>query len=407
MKKIILFLVACICSITSWAVEYAPIANLEYIHNAIADKYDITIQYNAAVTDVTSAANMKYLLTAIDVANKKQGQQTNYGTSEYATEFAANIITVNTAIDTLIKPKQDEEPEEPEPGAELLVPPYVFALETNAISSFSFDIAATGTFFVDWGDGITETYPRTSTNSQSVSHTYATSAPQTIRIGGLATGYNSTSDVASVSFASRSAIKSIYGSLGKIFPTLADGSQPSFYRTFYYNYNLTGPVPKKLFAGVTGAPRSYMFYQTFYNCSEITDIQDGLFGGLDGAPASSMFRETFFNCAKLKKIPNNLFGNLYGRPELQMFYGTFDSCSGLTGEIPLGLFGNLENYYRSNMFFQTFKNCSGLTGPSARMPDGTYLYNYFTTGSGYSPMTSLYRGCTGLSDYSSMPSSVK
>ncbi len=384
------------------AVEYAPIANLEYIHNAIANKYNIIIPYNPAVTDITLAANMKYLLSAVDVANKISGIDTNYGASEFATEYAANTITVNTAVDTLINQQT-----EPEPGDELLVPPYVFALETNATSSFSFNIAATGTFFVDWGDGVTETITPPSADDTPISHTYESSTSQTIRIGGLATGYNSSTEVASISFASKSVIKNIYGSLGKIFPTLTDGSQPSFYRTFYYNYNLSGTVPKKLFTGVTGAPRSYMFYQTFYNCGEITDIPESLFGGLDGAPASSMFYQTFYNCYSLKKIPNNLFGNLYGQPALNMFYGTFYNCTGLTGEIPLGLFGNLNNYYRMYMFYQTFYNCGGLTGPSARMPDGTYFYDYFTTGSGYYPFSQMYRNCSGLSDYDNIPSSYK
>ena len=412
MKKIILFIFACICSVSCWAVEYAPIANLEYIHTAIADKYDITIQYNPAVTDITSAANMKYLLTAIDVANTKQGQQTNYGTSEFATEFAANIITVNTAIDTLIKSKQDEEePEEPEPGDELLTPPYVFGLKTSATNSFSFDIAAKGTYTIDWGDGTIETKTQTSAYTNTYSHTYADSQPRTIRIGGQATEYYyketyTQYDPATISFASRQNVTEYFGSLGKIFPTMPDGSQPRFLKTFYDNTSLTY-VPKKLFSGITGRPASFMFYQTFYRCNNLEELPIDLFGGLNGAPNTHMFYQTFAYCSKLKYIPERLFGNIHGRPDSNMYYGTFSNCTGLTGEIPLGLFGNLDNYYRSYMFYQTFYNCRGLTGPSARMPDGTYLYNYFTTGSGYYYLYYMYSGCTGLSDYSSIPSNAK
>ena len=48
----------------------AQIANVEYIHNAIQKKWDITIPYNEQLTNPRVAANMKYLLTTIDRANK-------------------------------------------------------------------------------------------------------------------------------------------------------------------------------------------------------------------------------------------------------------------------------------------------------------------------------------------------
>ena len=94
MKKILIALFLCVCtmvagSVSADTVEYAPVANLEYIHNAIANQYDVVVPYNPAA-DIYSAANMKYLLTTIDVANQMQGNQTDYGTSEFATEYAAN-----------------------------------------------------------------------------------------------------------------------------------------------------------------------------------------------------------------------------------------------------------------------------------------------------------------------------
>ncbi len=407
MKKILFILFVFIFSISSWAVEYAPVANLEYIHNAIANKYDISISYNPAVVDTTSIANMKYLLTAIDVANQMQGVATAYGDSEFATEYAANIITVDEAVNTLIKiPTEPEEPDEPLP--DFLVPPYVFAIKTNdQTTSYSFSIAAKGTFIVDWGDGTVDTYNQTSTYSKTYSHTYATKGEKLIRFGGVATAYDSETRMGSISFAYASSTAEIYGSLGKIFPTLADGSQPSFYQTFYYNRGLGGVIPRRLFSGITGAPVSYMFSQTFYMCESITTLPEGLFGGLDGAPASNLFDSTFYACSSLQYIPANLFGHLYGRPAISMFYKTFQYCTGLTGEIPLGLFGDYENYYRSNMFSYTFSNCPGLTGPSARMPDGTFIYNYFTTGSGYTPMSKTYAGFTNLYDYANIPAASK
>jgi hypothetical protein len=286
---------------------------------------------------------MKYLLTTIDVANQMQGNQTNYGTGEFATEYAANTITVDTAIDTLIKimatPPADSD--EPEPGDEILVPPYVFAIKTSAINSFAINIAAKGTFTIDWGDGTVETYNQTSSYTKSYSHKYVDSEPQTIRLAGQATEYYSSYEPATISFSSKGIISEIIGSLGKIFPTLADGSQPSFYKTFSYASNVTR-LPKKLFSGITGKPISNMFYQTFYNLYNLTEIPENLFGGLDGAPGSSMFYQTFYNCSSVKSLPNKLFGNLHGAPAMYMFTGTFYNCTGLTGEIPLGFFGDYE-----------------------------------------------------------------
>ncbi|MFQ6704210.1 MAG: hypothetical protein ACLRFP_03995 [Alphaproteobacteria bacterium] len=412
MKKILVSFFLCVCTMVAGAVgvdtvEYAPVANLEYIHNSIASKYDITVPYNSAA-DIYSIANMKYLLTTIDVANQMQGNQTDYGTGEFATEYAVNTITVDTAIDTLIKimdtPPADSD--EPEPGDEILVPPYVFAIKTSATDSFEINIAAKGTFTIDWGDGTVETYNQTSSYTKPYSHKYADSGPQTIRFAGQATEYYSSYNPATISFSSKGIISEIIGSLGKIFPTLADGSQPSFYQTFSYASNVTR-LPKKLFSGITGKPISSMFYQTFYNMYNLTEIPENLFGGLDGAPGSSMFYQTFYNCSSVKSLPNKLFGNLYGTPAMYMFYGTFYNCTGLTGEIPLGFFGDFENNIKSYMFGYAFYNCNGLTGPSARMPDGTYIYNYFTKGTGYYPTSKMYYNCTGLSDYSSIPSSAK
>ena len=126
-----------------------------------------------------------------------------------------------------------------------------------------------------------------------------------------------------------------------------------------------------------------------------------------GAPASSMFSSTFNGCSGLTgTIPENLFAGISGAPAGYMFDRTFYNCSGLTGEIPLGLFGNLTNRPQSYMFRMTFYGCSGLTGPSARMPDGTYLYDFFT-GATTSHVSNMYYGATGLSDYSSIPNAWK
>ena len=86
-------------------VYAAQIVNVEYIHNAIAQKWDITVPYNKSLTNPRVAANMKYLLTTIDVANEMLNGEstTEYGNGEYATLVAADTIATDTAVDTLIQ----------------------------------------------------------------------------------------------------------------------------------------------------------------------------------------------------------------------------------------------------------------------------------------------------------------
>ena len=52
------------------SIYAAQIANVEYIHNAIQNKHFITVPYNELLTDTTVAANMEYLLAAVDRANQ-------------------------------------------------------------------------------------------------------------------------------------------------------------------------------------------------------------------------------------------------------------------------------------------------------------------------------------------------
>ena len=174
--------------------------------------------------------------------------------------------------------------------------------------------------------------------------------------------------------------------------------------TFNGCTGLTGEIPAGLFGELSGAPAASMFGGTFRGCSGLTgSIPSGLFGNISGAPATYMFDATFNGCSGLTgKIPSGLFGNLSGAPAYSMFGGTFRGCSGLTGEIPLGLFGNLSGTLQNNMFTHTFNGCSGLTGKSARSPDGTYLYNAFSSATSLQ-VGNMYTG-TCLEDNASIPS---
>ncbi|MBQ7055634.1 MAG: PKD domain-containing protein, partial [Alphaproteobacteria bacterium] len=393
-----------------------------YVHKMIEHKWDITVPYNPTLSNVKSMANMKYLLTAIDVANEiLNGEKTtDYGNGEFATLQAADTTATNTAVETLIK----EEIE------------YEFFLTTTSTNSFSFKISAAGKFYVDWGDGKTETITKPDTTNTTYSHTYSTSKSYTIKLTGQATAYSTSSSTAAITFSSSaSKIALIDGSIGAIFGTLSSdtNNQPRFYQTFYNATNMTGSIPSDLFAGISGAPAPLMFYSTFYGCSGLTGtIPAGLFGNLTGAPAFAMFYSTFYGCSGLTgEIPDGLFGNLTGAPANSMFANTFYGCSGLTGTIPDGLFGNLsgapailmfsstfygcsgltsipENLFgnisgtaQRSMFFQTFYNCTSLTGPSAKI-NGKYIYEIWPETDQYGNAF-MYANCKKLSDYMYIP----
>ena len=392
MRKILFGVFGCLVAVCAHA---AQVVNVDYVHKLIAQKWDISVPIKT--NNIMAAVNMKYLLTAVDVANEiLNGEKTtDYGNGEFATLQAADTVATIQAVDTLVR-KIDKGPE--------------FTLTTTPdTSSFSFSISAAGEFVVDWGDGTVETKTKPNTTDTTYSHNYTTANTYTIGIGGQATAYNT--DVlssftgnkytlAAISFSSSAGkIASIDGSLGTIFSTLTDGSQPGFYQTFSYATNMTSSIPENLFAGITGAPTTGMFNGTFYGCSGLTSIPAGLFAGISGAPANYMFSLTFGYCSGLTSIPAGLFAGISGAPADSMFSRTFFGCSKLTS-IPENLFGNISGTEKAQMFEGMFWHCTSLTGPSARI-NGQYLYeiwpNWVPTYHG------TYTDCTGLSDYSAIP----
>ncbi|MBO5834202.1 MAG: hypothetical protein J6R22_04595, partial [Alphaproteobacteria bacterium] len=258
---------------------------------------------------------------------------------------------------------------------------YKFTIETLPMTGeFGFSMmAVNGNFWVDWGDGTPVEYiPITDFSNKPVSHTYEGSAvARTIKMGGLATEYHPTVlpwTARIIVFTNNTNISKLYGSLGAIFPTLANGAQPGFVTAFAGNSNLT-QIPSTLFDGITGQPRGYMFTQTFAGTG-LTSIPEGLFAGLDGAPTEMLFANTFGG-TKITSIPAGLFSGIKGAPALNMFNATFADTK--ITSIPEGLFDGLNTSAAAadGMFAQTFYNCTSLTGPAAKMSaanGGQYLH---------------------------------
>ncbi len=375
MKQIFAFLFFLFCGVA----HSAQVVNVEYIHNAIKQKWDITIPYNPELTSPHVVANMKYLLTAVDVANRKLNgaKWTSYGNGDYATTVAADTIATDTAIDKLIKPLDW----------------HFFITTTDDTTSFSLKISATGTFYVDWGDGIIETIKKSNTTNTTYSHSYSDARSYDIKIGGRATAYNNDSKTAAVSFSGNKKIAEIKGSLGAIFPTISSKSQPRFYQTFNNCTMLGGNIPENLFAGISGKPTTTMFVGTFANCNKLTgNIPENLFADLSGAPSYQLFNNTFLNCSGLSgRIPSKLFAGLSGPPTEYLFDSTFSGCSGLSGEIPADLFRGISGAPLYGVFYRTFSGCSGLTGP---IPENLFSGIYGTPAGSMFYYT--FYNCTGL-----------
>ena len=418
----------------------AEMVNVEYVHKVLLNRWGIDLPYNPALKNPHVAANMKYLLTVVDIANAYLNgkKTTDYGNGEYATLAAADTIATNTAMDTLVN-----------------MPTFTITT-TPDTTSFMLVIGASGNFVIDWGDGNTEKILNKTIGMGVYEHTYATAGTYEIKLSGRATGYPTLNMdagdgmVFSVANSGPNVAK-ISGKLGQIFSTLPDGTNPNFVSAFAAATNLT-EIPADLFDGVSGAPAEYMFYGTFvytgitsipdglfdgisgapaegmfadtFSDTPITSIPDGLFAGISGAPAVRMFDSTFYN-TQITSIPDGLFDGIVGAPQRNMFNSTFSNTqitsipdglfAGISGapaeymfartffscevlqSIPENLFGDISGAEAYGMFDRTFSNCTSLTGPSARI-GGKYLYEIWPDYIGFT-----YGDSTGLSDYDQIP----
>ncbi|MBR1380045.1 MAG: hypothetical protein IJ560_00435 [Alphaproteobacteria bacterium] len=224
--------------------------------------------------------------------------------------------------------------------------PFVINTVPNT-RAFQFLISASGNFCIDWGDGNIESFSKGDTSNKFVKHSYDTPGEYTISIGGRAVKYSETGTNSAISFnnyqgGTPSAIATVSGSLGPIFPTL--GTELSL-------------IPS--------------FKNLFRNAVNLTNIPEGLFRGITGSKIN-MFNGIFENCAGIKSdIPSSLFSDISGAPMKEMFLDAFKNCTGLTGYVSPNLFGNLETETTlTNVMKDIFSGASGLL---SECPDGTLV----------------------------------
>ena len=278
-----------------------------------------------------------------------------------------------------------------------------FTITTTNLTAgdeFNWYMSASGTFYVDCGDGGAlsgtgvsgNTITRNDTNEALYTCTYDTAGTKTIRMAGLATGYCTNEQYPAIrlfsgdinyvvnsmiSSGTEIYINQISGSVGAIFPTLTNPvygtGQPSFYMAFRNFTNVDCEIPNGLFDGVYGPQRGMMFYCLFSGSKFTSDIPSGLFGQIT-AVTTWGFGWTFSDCNRLSgNIPGDLFENLTAVWGDYALYGMFSGCSGLSGYIPPSLFAGLianGSPYRTYMMTQMFYNTTLATS----CPTGYHQY---------------------------------
>jgi len=388
----------------------ADISSVKYVHDTILASKGIDVAIPTGINP-QEVNNLRYLMAQIDTANATLGNPTNYAAG------ATNNVVAAQRVQSDIQ--------------NLIVYPQATITVLNG-TSFSFIISAAGTFSIDWGDGTpVQDITKAVDGGTTYSHTYAAIGTYGIKLTGRATGYNSNSQVACISFQNETRKFQINGSLGQIFPTLDGGAtQPSFYFAFrmasgltgginsgifdgiygppvpymfadlFNGTNLTGTIPAGLFGGLSGPYQYGMFQSVFYGQSGLTgSIPAGMFGKLSGPAAPYIFANTFYGCTGLTgPIPAGLFGDPQGAPGINMFIGTFYTDAGLTGPIPPGLFGHLNGPAQAKVFNNTFYQCTGLTGSVPAMLFGTFTGNPGASSNMFAGTFYQDRGLTGIED---------
>lgn len=222
---------------------------------------------------------------------------------------------------------------------------FYFVPETDG-ATFNFKISASGTFYVNWGDGDVMEIDKQNTTETTYSHTYEDglgASGHTIGLGGVATGYKNgggTSATSAISFYRNSSdvtykVKSIGGCLTCVFPVISVDSKqyPSFNETFRTNTALTD-IPNTLFTNVT-VVGDYMFDKMFYG-SGVTSLPDNLFAGITEA-TTGLFTQAFRECSSLRTI-GNILPDLVGPEKLPnyVFYNTFTKNTSLENTLRVG-----------------------------------------------------------------------
>ena len=454
MKRLIMAVFCAFAVFAAGAEQVIPnrqIANVEYVNKKLRyvdrtfdeihfrdGQYDVLtgqqvtslLRSTLSEAEQKQVANVEYLLKTVDRVNEVLNgyKATDFGESKFATRQAINVATVDDALKHLVG----------------IYYPFSYTTVDNTSESY-FMIGAAGLYWIDWGDGSVQMfYKDNPSGMMEVPHMYEQPGKYTVKLGGKAFAYGAMEMEMDIENAPPAIIfgpdvHTIKGSLGKIFSTLPDGTNPYYLLTFAMCENITGQIPEELFDGNTGSPSTGMFFGTFadgqmlmngnmtgkprFTGSIPKNLFDGfsgrtnwaafamtfmgnfgltgsipkeLFAAFDSEPGNFTFMFTFAMCPFLNgPIPKELFAGFKGKPEegILMFAGTFAYCYSLNGNIPKELFAGIQGQPGYGMFMSTFTDCLNL--------GGTIPGELFAGIKGeYAPescFSGTFAGCSGLS----------
>lgn len=147
----------------------------------------------------------------------------------------------------------------------------------------------------------------------------------------------------------------------------------------------------------------------FMGCTSLESVPEGLFAG---TPAITSFEATFSGCTALASLPEKLFAAIGTKTSSITLSECFYKCSSLSS-LPAGLFDTVR---RISYIDSCFEGCSSLKGESPYTVIGDTKIHLYERERGddfpnapvnASAHANCFTGCTGLSDYSEIPSDWK
>ena len=138
-------------------------------------------------------------------------------------------------------------------------------------------------------------------------------------------------------------------------------------------------VPEKLFAG---NPKIQTFEEAFLGCSALETLPEKLFSAIGTTTTSVTFANCFKGCSALTSLPAGLFDTVR---RISSINGCFEGCKSLTGESPYTVIGEEKVHLYERVQGEDFPRV-----PSSK-----------------SAHAACFKGCTGLTDYATMPDEWK
>jgi hypothetical protein len=273
--------------------------------------------------------------------------------------------------------------------------PFKFTISVGAGGLFTLPLSdyngLTPTFSVNWGDSSANQI--TSSTDPNRAHTYSSAGTYQIQITGFMPGF-----VVNNTTAIKSLITSVdaWGTVGLRLINFYGCNNISTLPTDYI-----GLADVEVFSnfmrstGITTIPATIFSYSVqalnvsdAFSFTSITAIPSGLF--TNNVNVSS-FSSTFNACLSLSSYPSNLFDT---NINVVNFSGTFRLCSQLTSVLQFTYNTAVTTF--ANVYFQNTTSNS-LAGAAPTI----WLRSPQPVG------TAAFRNCTGLTNYSSIPSNFK